>query len=189
MGFTGDRRLEREWADREEGTMAANDPVDARNLDRYDAPTIEWTRVRDTLNAGFRHTPWLATVNPDGTPHVMPLGALWVDGNLYFTSGAGTRKAKNLAHNPRCVITGATHPFDLVFEGEAVKVTDDAKLQRIADEYAAGGWAPTVRDGTFYAEYSAPSAGPPPWDLYEVQPKTVFAIGTAEPYGATRFRF
>ena len=179
--------------------MAANDPVDARNLDRYEAPTIEWARVRDTLNEGFtqgpgtggpdRHTSWLATVNPDGTPHVMPLGALWVDGNLYFTSGAGTRKAKNLARNPRCVITLATQPFDLVFEGEAVKVTDDAKLQRIADEYASGGWTPTVRDGTFYAEYSAPSAGPPPWDLYEVQPQTVFAMGTAEPHGATRFRF
>jgi hypothetical protein len=179
--------------------MAANDPVDARNLDRYDAPTIEWTRVRDRLNEGFtqapgtggpdRHTSWLATVNPDGTPHVMPLGALWVDGNLYFTSGAGTRKAKNLARNPRCVITLATQPFDLVFEGEAVKVTDDAKLQRIADAYASEGWAPTVRDGTFYAEYSAPSAGPPPWDLYEMQPTTVFAMGTAEPGGATRFRF
>jgi Pyridoxamine 5'-phosphate oxidase len=179
--------------------MAANDPVDTRNLDRYDAPMIEWTRVHDRLNEGFtqapgtggpdRHTSWLATVNPDGTPHVMPLGALWVDGNLYFTSGAGTRKAKNLVDNPSCVITLATHPFDLVFEGEAVKVTDDAKLQRIADKYASGGWKPTVRDGTLYAEYSAPSAGPPPWDLYEMQPTTVFAFGTAEPGGATRFRF
>lgn len=179
--------------------MTANDPVDARNLDRYDAPVIEWTRVRDRLNEGLagapgtggpdRHTTWLATVNPDGTPHVMPLGALWVDGNLYFTSGAGTRKAKNLAHNPRCVITVATHPFDLVFEGEAVKVTDDAKLQRIANEYASGGWAATVREGALTAEYSAPSAGPPPWDVYEIRPTTVFALGTAEPYGATRFRF
>jgi hypothetical protein len=31
--------------------------------------------------------------------------------------------------------------------------------------------------------------GPPPWHLYEVTPATVFALGTAEPYGATRWRF
>ena len=83
----------------------------------------------------------------------------------------------------------ATHPFDIVVEGEAVKVTDSPKLQRIADAYAAEGWEPTVRDGALYAEYSAPAAGPPSWDVYEVTPKTVFALGTAEPYGATRFRF
>jgi hypothetical protein len=71
----------------------------------------------------------------------------------------------------------------------AVKVTDDAELRRIADVYAAEGWEPTVRDGALYAEFSAPVAGPPPWDVYEVTPKTVFALGTAEPFGATRFRF
>jgi hypothetical protein len=39
------------------------------------------------------------------------------------------------------------------------------------------------------AEYSAPSAGPPPWDVYQVTPQTVYALGTAEPYGATKFQF
>lgn len=74
-------------------------------------------------------------------------------------------------------------------EGEAVKVTDEARLRRIAEVYASHGWKPTVRDGALYAEYSAPSAGPPPWDVYEVTPATAFALGTAEPFGATRWRF
>jgi Pyridoxamine 5'-phosphate oxidase len=179
--------------------MAAKDPVDERNLDGYDAPQIPWSRVRERLDEGVtqapgtggpdRHTHWLATTNPDGTPHVMPVGVMRVDGSLYFTSGPGTRKAKNLAQNPHCVITVATHPFDLVMEGQAVKVTDEAKLQRIAEVFASQGWQPTVRDGAFYAEFSAPSAGPPPWELYEMTPTTVFALGAAEPYGATRFRF
>jgi hypothetical protein len=82
----------------------------------------------------------------------MPLGVLWVDGAMYFNAGAGTRKAKNLAADPRCVITVATHPFDIVVEGEAVKITDDAELWRIADVYASLGWEPTVRDGALYAE-------------------------------------
>jgi nitroimidazol reductase NimA-like FMN-containing flavoprotein (pyridoxamine 5'-phosphate oxidase superfamily) len=179
--------------------MAAKEPTAERNLDGYGAPPIPWTRVRERLEEGLsqgpgsggpaRHTCWLATVRPDGRPHVMPLGVLWVDGALYFNAGATTRKAKNLAHNPNCTITVATHGFDLVVEGEAVRVTDEAKLQRIAKVYASQGWQPTVRDGALYAEFSAPSAGPPPWDVYEVTPVTVFALGTAEPYGATRWRF
>jgi nitroimidazol reductase NimA-like FMN-containing flavoprotein (pyridoxamine 5'-phosphate oxidase superfamily) len=179
--------------------MTVKEPLSERNLDGYDAPPIAWTRVRERLEQGVtqppgtggpnRHTYWLATTNPDGSPHVMPLGVLWVDGAFYFNAGPGTRKARNLAHNPRCVITVATHPFDLVVEGEAVKLTDDVGLRRIADVYASQGWEPTVRDGALYAEFSAPSAGPAPWHVYEVTPTTVYALGTAEPYGATRFRF
>jgi nitroimidazol reductase NimA-like FMN-containing flavoprotein (pyridoxamine 5'-phosphate oxidase superfamily) len=174
-------------------------PVAEKNLDGYGAPMIPWSRVRERLEQGFtqvpgsggpaRHTCWLATVRPDGQPHVMPLGALWVDGAVYFTAGPATRKAKNLARNPHCVITVATYEFDLVVEGEAAKVTDDARLQRLAGLFAASGWQPTVRDGAFFAEYSAPSAGPPPWEVYEVTPTTIFALGTAAPYGATRWRF
>jgi hypothetical protein len=179
--------------------MAVKDPVAEQNLDGYGAPPIPWARVRERLDQGLtqapetggpaRHTCWLATVRPDGRPHVVPLGVLWVDGKLYFNAGPGTRKARNLAQNPSCVITVATEPFDLVFEGEASKVTDEAKLRRIVEAYASEGWQATVRDGTLYAEYSAPSAGPPPWDVYEMGPATVFALGTAEPYGATRWRF
>jgi nitroimidazol reductase NimA-like FMN-containing flavoprotein (pyridoxamine 5'-phosphate oxidase superfamily) len=179
--------------------MRTKDPTSERNLDGYDAPLIPWGKVRERLDQGVtqppgtggpdRHTYWLATTNADGSPHVMPLGVLWIDGSFYFNAGPGTRKARNIANNPRCVVTVATHPFDIVVEGEAVKVTDDAALQRITEVYAAEGWQPTVRDGALYAEFSAPAAGPPPWDVYEVTPKTVFALGTAEPFGATRFRF
>src|SRR6266545_2450271 len=184
---------------RRERAMAVKDPVAEQNLDGYGAPLIPWAKVRARLEEGLtqapetggpaRHTCWLATVRPDGRPHVMPLGVLFVDGKFYFNAGPGTRKARNLAANPQCVITVATHPFDLVVEGEAVKVTDEATLQRIAEAYAAEGWEPTVRGGALYAEFSAPAAGPPPWDVYEMTPATLFALGTAEPYGATRWRF
>jgi nitroimidazol reductase NimA-like FMN-containing flavoprotein (pyridoxamine 5'-phosphate oxidase superfamily) len=177
------------------------EPKAERNLDRYGAPLIPWSKVRERLDQGLsqepgsggpgRHTCWLATVRPDGRPHVMPLGVLWVDGAFYFNAGPTTRKAKNLVHNPHCVLTVATHDFDLVVEGKAARVTDQAKAQRIAEEYRAQGWPATVGDDglSLEAEYSAPSAGPPPWDVYEVSPETVFALGTAEPYGATRWHF
>ena len=57
-----------------------------------------------TRRRGNAHTHWLATTRPDGAPHVMPVGAVWLDGAFYFTAGPATRKAKNLAHNPRCAI-------------------------------------------------------------------------------------
>ena len=119
----------------------------------------------------------------------MPLGILWIDGAFYFNSGPGTRKAKNLARQPHCVLSFATQEFDLVVKGQARQVTDDATLQRVAAAYRAVGWPATVRDGALTAEYSAPAAGPPPWNVYAVTPKTIFALGTAEPYGATRWRF
>jgi hypothetical protein len=178
------------------------EPTAERNLDGYGAPLIPWTKVRERLEQGLlsqvpgsggpdRHTCWLATVRPDGRPHVMPLGVLWGDDAFYFNAGATTRKAINLAHNPHCVITIATHDFDLVVEGTAVRVTDQAKVQRIADLYRSQGWPATVSDDglSLTAEYSAPSAGPPPWDVYELTPETVFALGAAEPYGATRWQF
>jgi len=49
------------------------------------------------------------------------------------------------------------------------------------------------KDGALTAEYSAPSAGPPPWDVYVFTyvftPTTAFGVDTAEPNGATRWRF
>jgi hypothetical protein len=46
-----------------------------------------------------------------------------------------------------------------------------------------------VQGGAFTYEYSAPSAGPPPWYLYALTPATAFGVATAEPHGATRWRF
>jgi hypothetical protein len=169
----------------------------SKNLDGYGTPPIDWERVRDTLNSEVtqapdtggpnRHTPWLSTINPDGSPHLTPVGFVQLDGVWYFTSGPGTRKSRNIAADPRCVVSFATHPFDLVIEGSAARVTEADELRSIADEYNRVGWPAQVEGDALTAEYSAPSAGPPPWRVYKITPSTVFAFGTAEPYGATRF--
>jgi pyridoxine/pyridoxamine 5'-phosphate oxidase len=160
------------------------------NLDIYGAEPIPWTRALDQLqDDSTRKTTWLATVDPDGRPHVAGVGALWLDGKFYFTSGAGTRKSRDLAANPHCAVSAALPNLDLVVEGTATKVTDGATLQRLAERYAAQGWPARVEDGALTAPYSAPSAGPPPWYLYVVTPSTAFGVATAEPNGATRWRF
>jgi len=119
----------------------------------------------------------------------MPVGILYLDDAFYFNAGPKTRKAENIARNPNCVITIATHDFDLVVEGPAVRIIESAGLKRIADEYEKVGWTPTVVKEGLTANYSAPSAGPPPWHVYELKPETIFALGTSEPYGATRWNF
>ena len=169
----------------------------SKNLDGYGTPAIDWERVRDTLTSDIaqapgtggpdRHTPWLTTINPDGSPHLTPVGFAQLDGVWYFTSGPGTRKSRNIAADPRCVVSVATHPFDLVIEGRAGRVTDADELRSVADAYHKQGWPSQVEGDALTAEYSAPSAGPPPWHVYKITPATVFAFGTAEPYGATRF--
>jgi PPOX class probable F420-dependent enzyme len=177
----------------ERARMTATKPASEKNLDGYGSPPLKWERVMKSLDetrgmdvqdkAGSY---WLATTRPDGRPHVMPLGIVWDSGTFYFTAGAGTQKAKNLARDPRCTITVASPETDVVVEGEARIVRDDAELQRIAKLFTD--WGPEVRDGAFWHEYSAPSAGPPPWDVYEVKPKTIYGLATAEPFGATRWR-
>ena len=132
---------------------------------------------------------FIATTRPDGRPHLAGVGALWDSGTVYVVSGAGTRKSRNLAQNPSCAISMSLEGIDLVVEGVAVRVTDDATLQRIAKRYGEQGWPAVVKDGAFTYDYSAPSAGPPPWDLHAVKPVTVFGVLSDEPGGATRWRF
>lgn len=164
--------------------------IQQTNLDIYGAEPIPWSRALDQLqDDSARKTTWLATTGSAGRSHVAGVGALWLDGKFYFTSGAGTRKSHDLATNPNCVVSVALPDLDLVVEGVATQVTDEATLQRLAERYAAQGWPTQVDNGALTAPYSAPSAGPPPWYLYVVTPGVAFGVATAEPYGATRWRF
>jgi nitroimidazol reductase NimA-like FMN-containing flavoprotein (pyridoxamine 5'-phosphate oxidase superfamily) len=112
---------------------------------------------------------WLSTVRPEGRPHVTPLLAVWLDGALYFCTGDAERKAKNLAENPRVAITtghnALSEGLDLVVEGEAVVVSDGAKVRRVAEAYVAKygeGWRIAGLEGV---------------STFEVTPTTAFGFG------------
>ena len=100
-----------------------------------------------------RHTCWLGTVGSDGRPHVVGVGVFPSETGWYFTSGPGTRKSRNLAHDPRCTISVALDDFDLTVEGTAVRVTDEAELERFAAVAREGGWPAEARDGAVWAEF------------------------------------
>lgn len=172
--------------------MTDKAPSEITNLDRYGNSELSWSRPHDLLSARPSQidlTFFLGTTGPDGRPHAAPFGALWYDGDLYLVSGPETRKSRNLAKNPACTVSVKLKGIDLVLEGEARRVVDQPTLERLAQLYREDGWPVEVQGDAFMAPYSAPSAGPPPWQLYRFTFHTAFGVATTEPYGATRWRF
>ena len=169
--------------------MTSNDPIaelDGRFSDLDVQPT-PWATARTLLEISKAY--WLSTVRPDGRPHVTTIAAVWVDGALHFTTGRTERKAKNLENNRQCVVTTGCNDLeglDVVVEGEAVLVTDEARLQRLADAYVAKYddlFVFHVRDGALWIEGSN-DAGL----AFEVRPSKAFGFAKG-PYSQTRWRF
>ncbi|MEW1724350.1 pyridoxamine 5'-phosphate oxidase family protein [Streptomyces sp. NPDC093109] len=172
--------------------MPPNSPKDPRTeLDpRYGDPAAEplpWPRAVELL-AGAEVF-WLTTVRPEGRPHVTPLLALWWDGALYFCTGAGERKARNLAHSPEVVLTTGTNTLrggcDLVIEGTAVRVADEGRLTALAGAWEAKygpDWHVEVREGAFTGNGGNTAL------VFAVFPRTAFGFAK-DPYGQTRWRF
>jgi hypothetical protein len=170
--------------------MPGAEPVtdlDAR-FSAEDATPTPWSRAQAALEAA--EVFWISTVRPDGRPHVTPLLAVWLDGALHFCTGAEEQKARNLERNSHCTLTTGCNALgeglDLVVEGEAVSVADDAKLRRLAALYEAkygAAWRFQVRDGAFF--HSGGSAL-----VFEVVPVTAFGFGKgADTFSQTRWRF
>src|SRR3954466_15141872 len=103
-----------------------------------DLPPVDWAAIVEKLEAGAAPAPdavnsrttWLATANEDGSPHVTAVGALWVDGTFWFQTGAGTRKGRNVARDPRCSLAVSVRDADVVLEGDATLVTEPATVAR-----------------------------------------------------------
>ena len=108
---------------------------------RFSEPGALPTSWQDTLEV-IEHAEifWISTVRADGRPHVTPLVAVWLDDALHFSTGASEQKALNLANNSRVALITGTNDWqsglDVVVEGEAVRVTDPEKLQRLAAAWA-----------------------------------------------------
>jgi PPOX class probable F420-dependent enzyme len=176
--------------------------VEAKNLAAlYGLDLLDWGPIEARLAEGLsqapgtggpdRHTCWLATINRDGSPHVTGVGALWVDGAFWFETGETTRKGRNLARDPRCTLSVSAKEFDLVVEGEATVVRDPATVAARAAIWAEAGWPCRVDESgiALTAEFSAPSAGPPPWLVYRLTPIRSTALATTGGGGATRWTF
>jgi len=84
----------------------------------------------------------LATVLPDGSPHTVPLWVATRGDQIVFLTGPGSRKARNLRHDPRVALslTPPDNPFEpVIIRGRVAEwIEGDAAweiVDRIATKY------------------------------------------------------
>jgi PPOX class probable F420-dependent enzyme len=139
---------------------------------------LPWAEAERRLTVS--HDYWVATVRPDGRPHVMPVWGVWLDSRLWFSSGLRSRKARNLAVDPRCTVTTDDARDPVVLEGTAERVTD---LDRIA------GFLDAVNpkyDAAITVDFLDPQVN----GTFAVRPAWVFAISEDDFSGSpTRWTF
>jgi nitroimidazol reductase NimA-like FMN-containing flavoprotein (pyridoxamine 5'-phosphate oxidase superfamily) len=132
---------------------------------------------------------WISTVRDDGRPHVTPLVAVWLDGAIHFATGGTEQKALNLRANSQVILTTGCNSWDggldVVIEGDAVRVTNDEMLERLAEAWTAkwdGRWHYEARNGSFHDTDGGPVL------VFSVTPTKVFAFAKGR-FGQTRHRF
>jgi pyridoxine/pyridoxamine 5'-phosphate oxidase len=82
---------------------------------------LPWKWAAERLKKSRQY--WIATTRPDGAPHLMIIWGLWLEDAFWFSTGATSRKARNLAGNPKCVIGTDNAAEAVILEGtvEAVE--------------------------------------------------------------------
>jgi hypothetical protein len=109
----------------------------------------------------------------------MPIIAFWFEGAFHFLVGEGTRKGRNLESEERCVVaTGnSTLPsMDLVVQGRARPLRDHEAVRRLTDLLRGKGWEGLEARGDRVHGPNAPTAGPPPYAIYRLEPTMVFGF-------------
>ena len=132
-----------------------------------------WAAERLERSRGY----WIATTRPDGRPHATVVWGVWLRDRFCFATGADTRKGRNLAANPRCVVCPERADEAVVVEGVVERVADPALVRRFRAAYQAK-----------YGEDVDTDALP----LHAVRPVVAFAFvsdAVAYPRTATRWRF
>ncbi len=119
---------------------------------------------------------WVCSTRPDGRPHAVPVWGVFVDGAVLFSTGTETRKARNLAANPNCVIHLESGDEVVILEGVCEAITDKAVLKRAGDAYEV--------------KYKMRGTDMPGSVIYRLQPAVALAWRERDfPVSATRWKF
>jgi nitroimidazol reductase NimA-like FMN-containing flavoprotein (pyridoxamine 5'-phosphate oxidase superfamily) len=122
------------------------------------------------------HNYWLITTRPNGTPHAMPIWGVWVDSIFCFSTCRESRKAKNLAANPNCVVCNEEAREAVIVEGRASELTDAVRIKELGRAYHRK-YKPWKLD---------PNLGP----IFVVRPRVVFGMYEKKfANAATRWEF
>jgi nitroimidazol reductase NimA-like FMN-containing flavoprotein (pyridoxamine 5'-phosphate oxidase superfamily) len=128
----------------------------------------EWARERLTKS----HNYWFITTRPGGMPHTMPVWGVWLEGRWYCSMAPTSRKARNLAENPHCVVCNENADEAVILEGLARQVPASEVPRPV------------------FAEYKSKYGWEIEGSVFEVRPRAVFAMPEKQfPVGATRWNF
>jgi predicted pyridoxine 5'-phosphate oxidase superfamily flavin-nucleotide-binding protein len=168
--------------------MAENAPISELNtaFSSPEAAALPWPEIERALTTAEMF--WISTVRADGRPHVTPIPAVWSDGALHVCTGDQEQKARNLDHDPRCVLTTGTPSIDsgldVVVEGAAERVTDRKRLAVLAAL-----WKERLNWDFQVGEDAFTDGGGRNGLVFAVVPAKILAFGKGEPYSQTRYRF
>ena len=151
-----------------------------------DASPTAWGDAEALLGSAELY--WLTTIRQAGGLHQTPLIGVYHDGALHFCTGPDEQKARNITADQHVLMSTGTNALhggtDVVVEGTAVRVTDDAALVTLAaaweDKYGAE-WHFDAHDGAFHHEGGAAH-------VFRLEPERAYAFGK-DPYSHTRYTF
>jgi hypothetical protein len=134
---------------------------------------LPWKWAQDRLSRSRQY--WIATTRPDGTPHVMIVWGLWLGDSFYFSTGKNSRKARNLAANPHCVICSDDASQAVIVEGEVDTLDGVEDVKPLLAAYKKK------------YRYDVSGMGEP---FYRVRPQVAFGLIEKKfPTTATRWEF
>ena len=124
--------------------------------------TVDYQAVRRLQS---EHNIWVATVRPDGRPHLTPTWFAWHEGKLYICIDPGSVKARNLSHANYVALALEDGSAPIILEGVARQVDRSDRPQGALDEFKRKYDWDIATDG----QYSL---------LIEVTPDKVLSWGT-----------
>jgi hypothetical protein len=94
---------------------------------------LPWTWGVERLSVAKNY--FVSTTRPDGLPHCMPVWGVWLDGAFYFSSGRRSRKSRNLANNPRCVVCPEGADQAVIMEGIVTIIEEGPVFRQFVEAY------------------------------------------------------
>lgn len=125
---------------------------------------LPWQWAEERLVSSRNY--WVVSLWPDGRPHAMPVWGLWHERAFWFSSSKGSRKARNLAADPRCVVTTEDAADPVIMEGSAELVTEPEALATVL----------ALENAKYDTNYTIDLLDPDVNSVYRVRPRWAFGL-------------
>jgi hypothetical protein len=139
---------------------------------------LPWSWAEERLIASRNY--WVVSRWPDGRPHAMPVWGIWHEDAFWFSSSKPSRKSKNLAADPRCVVTTEDADNPVVVEGMAELIAGPDDLATLL----------ALENSKYSTDYGIEMLDPVANSAFRVRPLWAFGLQAGDFTGSpTRWDF